>query len=175
MQPVFIEGRNNLKARKVMVGIAVATLLAFASPEVHAGPTVVGAVCKATKKKGAEVSRDGTDGSSCDATNDGTSKSKATARGDGSLAESTSDKHGKAKSTATGGGNAQAAAFGNPGKCKATANASGAGSTAIAQCQAGGFAFVTATSGETANGWDDKAPQCDPGGHTTVHSSGGNC
>ena len=170
-----------MKARKVIVGVAVVTLLAFGSAQVQAEPAqaesakVKVLVCK-TKKKGGDVFHNGTDGSMCEAVADNTSKAKATASGANSFSEADSDSNARAKSVATGGGNAQAAAFGNPGKCKATANASG-GATAFAQCEAGGFANVIATGTGMAMGFDDKAPTCTPGpsGTATVHSTGGNC
>jgi len=149
------------------MGLATAMLLAFATAPAHAA----GVRCKTTT---GDVSLTGTDGSFCEAIADGTSSSKATAKGNNSIATANSDNQGSAKATATGGSHGESHA---DGKCHAKAKASGAGSHALAECfTTGGFSHATATGGAFAQGSDNNPPFCTANGGTAkVRSTGGNC
>ena len=159
-----------MKSRKVVIGLAIAMLFAFAPMLAHAKTLV----CK-TKKGHTDVFHNGTDGSMCEAvTEDGTCTAKANATGPNSFSSTTCDNHGKVKASANGDqADGQASAFG---KCKASAVATGPKSVAFGGCQAGGFAHATATGGGEADGFDFKAPTCiAPPGTAKVHSTGGDC
>ncbi len=155
-----------MKPRKATMGLAAVVLLALASAQAHAR---AGAVCKT---RNGDVIHTGTDGSFCEAVADGTSKSKAKAKGK-SVTAATSGRHGTAKAIAIGGSNAQSVAFG---KGKAKAKAIG-GSVAFAECGTNGtFAQAMATGGGVAKAFDNATPTCTPGAGTAkVRSSGGNC
>ena len=93
------------------------------------------------------------------------------AAGDG---DATSDDNGTATTDVTGGAEGHSSAFG---KCDAQATSDGAGSFALADCEAKGtFAHAKATGGGEARAFNRSPPICHPNGGTArVRSSGGNC